>query len=85
MKYYSRKVDNGCATQIVEVTDEKVFNDIFFIENGGGNHYGFYPKGFEVGETMKRGFLKYNGFKHFYPSDNFLSARADEILGDLDI
>ena len=85
MRYYSRKVDNGCATQIVEVTDEKVFNDIFFIENGGGNHYGFYPKWFEVGETMKRGFLKYNGFKHFYPSDNFLSARADEILGDLDI
>jgi len=85
MKYYSRKVDNGCAIQIIEVTDEKIFNDIYFIENGNGNHYGLIPKCFEIGQKMVRGFLKYNGFKHFYPSDSFLNYRCEQQENEFDI
>ena len=60
-KNYSRKVDNGCAIQIIEVTDGK-FSDISFIEDGNGSHSEFIPKGFKIGQKMVRGFLKNNGF-----------------------
>lgn len=71
MKYYSRKVDNGWATQIIEVTDENKFNKIYFVEHGNGEHYGFTPNDFDIGKDVKRGFYAHCGFKRFYPSDNF--------------
>ena len=82
-KFYKRKVDNGWANQILEV-ENGVFGRLTFEELGNGYHYGFVPNDYEEGKQIPKGFFSKYGFKQFYPSNNFLNARFQEMEMDFE-
>lgn len=85
MKYYSRKIDNGWAKQIIQVTEDNKFYKIYFEEIGSGYHKGFEPNDFEIGKKVQRGFYAKYGFTRFYPSEEWKTCEIERDIEELEM
>lgn len=69
--YYKRQLKGFYAEQIL-ILDDGQFEKIWNVNYGNAITRGCLPNEFEVGQSVKRGFLAKYGFKKFIPTDNFL-------------